>query len=99
MLRQNTIPAGVILGLLLPFLAFTLLRLLFAGLEQAGVLGASDFSDNFRIRTIALVAVGLNALLLNRFQKQYYTQSMRGVVIATGIYIIAWLAYFSGSIF
>ncbi len=99
MLRQNRIQAGIILGLLLPFIAFMLLRLLFSGLEQAGVLGPSDFSANFRIRTIALVAVGLNALLLNRLQKEYYTQSMRGVVVATGIYIIAWLVYFSGSIF
>ena len=76
MLRQNRIQAGLILGLLLPFIAFTLLQLLFGGLEQLGVLGPSDFSPNFRLRTIALVAVGLNALLLNRLQKQYYTQAM-----------------------
>ena len=99
MLQQNRIQAGLILGLLLPFVVFSFLQLLFGGLEQIGFLGPSDFSPNFRVRTIALVAVGLNALLLNSFQKRYYTQAMRGVVIATGIYIIAWLAYFSSSIF
>ena len=99
MLRQNTIQAGVILGLLLPFVVFMLLRLVFDGLEQGGIIGAGDFSENFRLRTIALVAIGLNIILLNRFQQNYRTQSMRGVVIATAIYVIVWLIYFGNSIF
>lgn len=99
MLRQNTIQAGIILGFLLPFVVFVVLRLLFDGLEQGGVIGAGDFSENFRMRTIALVAIGLNVILLNQFQQNYRTQSMRGVVIATAVYVIVWLVYFGNSIF
>lgn len=93
--NKNSIGIGIALGILLPIIAFGLLQLIFGQLEAMKILtDDTGFSPSFRKRTLSVVAICVNLLPLNRFQKRHMTQSMRGLVFATGVYVIIWLAYF-----
>ncbi|MCB0546000.1 MAG: hypothetical protein KDD19_00335 [Phaeodactylibacter sp.] len=94
MLNKNSIPVGLAIGLLLPLLAFGLLIALFHQLEVVGVVSDKGFSPMFRERTTGIIAICLNLIPLNAFQKRRAINSMRGVVLATVLYVIAWVVYF-----
>jgi len=94
MLNKNSIPLGLAIGIALPLLAFGLLMLLFHQLEAVGAVSGKGFSPMFRERTTGIIAICLNLAPLSAFQKRRAINSMRGVVLATVLYVIAWVVYF-----
>jgi hypothetical protein len=68
-------------------------------LEKQGAASGSGLSINFRERTLAIVAIAINILLINIFRGRRWEHAMRGVVIATGLLAIAWLIRFGPSLF
>jgi hypothetical protein len=93
--KNNNIWAGLALGIILPILGFGILQLIFDQLEAMEILtDDTGFSPSFRGRTLAIVALCINLLPLNRFQKLRMTDSIRGLVLATGVYIILWLVFY-----
>ncbi|MCO6477338.1 MAG: hypothetical protein J5I94_11985 [Phaeodactylibacter sp.] len=94
MWNKNTIPVGLAIGILLPLLAFGLLMLLYNQLEAAGIVSEEGFSPMFRERTTGVIAICFNLIPLNAFQKRRAINSMRGVVLATVVYVIIWVVYF-----
>ncbi len=87
------------MGFALPLVAFGLLYLLFKGLEAQGWVSTEGFRPKFRERTLSIIAIGLNALLLNYYQKRRATNTMRGIAIATFIFVTIWLVLFSQYLF
>jgi len=98
MLKKNEIWVGLILGLLLPIIGFGILYGIFAYLDRADAVSNIGLGEDFRLRTIGIVSIGLNAILLNKKNKKRATRSMRGIVLATFIYIIVWLIYFGDTV-
>ncbi len=98
MFKKDNIFIGLGLGILIPLVAFILLYLLFGQLESAGMASGEGFSPTFRQRTLAIVAICLNIIPFNIFQKRRFTQSMRGLAIATVVYAIIWVGYFGKEI-
>ena len=94
MWNKNSIPIGLGIGVAIPLLAFGLLMLLYNKLEAGGIVSEEGFSPMFRERTSAIIAICLNLIPLNAFQKRRAINSMRGVVLATVLYVIAWVIYF-----
>ena len=94
MLQKDEIWVGLIYGVVLPIAGFFLLYNLFSLLEIKGAASGAGFSENFRERTLAIVAIALNLIPLSRFRKLRYEQAMRGVVIATGVLAILWIIFF-----
>lgn len=94
MLQRDEIWVGLLYGILLPAAGFFLLYNLFSLLEIKGAASGAGFSENFRERTLAIVAIALNLIPLNRFRKLRWEQSMRGVVIATAVLALLWLIFF-----
>jgi len=94
MFNKNSFINGMLLGFLIPIITFGLLMLLYSGLEASGIIGQGTLSENFRVRTMAIVAIGFNVFPMNRFQKRRYTDSMRGIVIPTMVFVIIWMLYF-----
>jgi amino acid permease len=94
MMNRNTILIGLLVGLVLPFVGYAILLMIYDGLEAAGLLSGVGFSSNFRQRTLGIVAVCLNLIPLNYFQKRRMTQAMRGLVGATIVYAVGWFVYF-----
>ncbi len=98
MFNKNNIYIGLGIGVLIPLTTFILLYFLFGQLESAGMASGQGFSSSFRQRTLAIVAICLNIIPFNIYQKRRFTQSMRGLSIATVLYAIIWLAYFGRQI-
>ncbi|MCR9289459.1 MAG: hypothetical protein NXI23_18965 [Bacteroidetes bacterium] len=98
MFDKNTIPNGLIIGILVPLIGFPLMYGLFTGLESIGIMDDAGFRPQFKIRTTAIIAIAINAYILNKFQAKRATDSMRGVTIATFIYVIVWMAVFAKTI-
>lgn len=94
-LARNSRTLGFILGLVLPMLAFGILYLLFQGLQSLNWVSTEGFRPMFRERTLSMISIGLNALLLNYYQKLRATETMRGIVVVTFLLIAIWLAVFS----
>jgi hypothetical protein len=98
MFDKNTIPNGLIIGIMVPLIGFPLMYGLFTGLESIGIMDDAGFRPQFKIRTTAIIAIAINAYILNKFQAKRATDSMRGVTIATFIYVIVWMAVFAKTI-
>ena len=100
MFKESSFVNGFIVGVLVPLAAYVLLTAIMQGIDA--YLGTPDeplFSTGFRYRTFALVAIGLNAIPMNIANKKRQTNTMRGIVIPTSIFIGLWLWKFGGYIF
>lgn len=94
MFNKNALVHGLLIGLLAPLVVAGVLFLLFKGLDQLDIMNATGFRPLFRERTITLVGIAANALVINRFNKKRFTESMRGVSLATIAYVVVWLLVF-----
>ena len=98
MLKKNEIWVGLVLGLIVPVIGFGVLYGIFAYLDRADAVSNIGLGEDFRLRTIGIVSIALNAILLNKRNKRRATRTMRGIVIATFIYIVVWLVYFGDTV-
>jgi hypothetical protein len=94
MLNKNSIWIGLMLGLLVPSIIYLMLLQVFSLLETKGVASGVGFSENFRERTLAIVALAINLYLLGVYRKRRWELSMRGIVIATTLLALLWLYFF-----
>lgn len=99
MLQRDEIWIGLLYGLLVPFMGFLILFNLFSLLEIKGAASGAGFSENFRERTLAIVAIAFNLYILSRFRKLRRENAMRGVVIATSLLAIVWLIRYGLKLF
>ena len=86
-------------GILLPVLSLVMLHQIFNLLEKLGGVSDTGFSPNFRERTLAILAIAINLVLLNLFRKRRWELAMRGVVIATTILAAAWVGIYGVKLF
>ena len=98
-LNKDNLWIGLAVGLLVPFVGYALLLVAYEQLEAMAFASDSWFSPNFRERTLAVIAICLNIIFMNRFRRRRMTESMRGVVFATMLYVFIWVVYFSGTLF
>ena len=94
MLNKNELWVGLLLGLLLPAVTYTILFQIFSLLEIKGAASTKGFSENFRERTLAIVALATNLYLMSTYRRRRWDKTMRGVVIATALLAIVWLYVF-----
>ncbi|MBK7337298.1 MAG: hypothetical protein IPJ00_14535 [Saprospirales bacterium] len=94
MFNKNSFVTGLILGLFIPLAVSGGLFLLFKILDQMNIMSVTGFRPLFRERTITLIGIVANALVINRFNKQRFTESMLGVSVATFVYVFIWVLVF-----
>jgi len=82
-MNKNSMPFGLILGIIIPIVAFGLLY----GLEAAS-------GKDFKEQTIVLLAICFNLIPFNIFNKKKHIQSMRGVILPTIIFAFAWALHY-----
>ena len=99
MLNRNTLWVGLLLGLLVPTLTYMILLQIFSLLEIKGAASGAGFSENFRERTLGIVALATNLFLLNLYRRRRWEKTMRGIVIATTILALAWLYVYGLKLF
>ena len=97
---KNKIWFGIIVGLAIPFVGYAIFLTVFDALEAAELIGgASDVSPQFRQRTSGILAIALNLIPLNIFQKRRFDSATRGLVLPTIGYAVFWVVYFSNYLF
>ena len=92
--RYDRVVVGMIAGSILPVVTFVVLYVIFAELNKLGIISREGLTTDFRIRTISLVSIGANVVLVKYFQNRYAYRAVRGVVFPTFVFIIAWILYY-----
>ncbi len=90
MFRQNSLLIGFAIGVTVPVLGYILLESLFAALEGLGVTTPTGEGIRLRDRTMALLAICCNLLPFWRFNTRFTEATMRGVLIATALFVVGW---------
>ncbi len=91
---RNAVWWGFLLGVLTPVVGYALLLVLIEQIEAAGWFPRGGGSP-FHTRTVILIAVCLNVLPFQWYQRCKYTQTMRGIVFATLVASGVWLYFFA----
>ncbi len=94
MLRKDSLPLGLLIGLLIPFIGYALLLEIYDQLESHLLISDLGMTTNFRDRTIALLAVCFNLIPFMFYNNNRCYNTMRGLVFPTVILAIAWFVYF-----
>lgn len=99
MQKQNKIWVGLLTGILFPALAFILLYQIFSILEKLGAVSNKGFSPNFRERTLAILSLAVNMILINMYRRRRWELAMRGIVIATTLLAFVWVFVYGLKLF
>jgi predicted tellurium resistance membrane protein TerC len=85
--RKNNLNIGIGLGIIFPMLFFGI------------VLGITNLTSvNFKLRSVALIGLCSNMILMQIFRKNRSNESIRGVVFATIGLAAIWFIYFGQEI-
>lgn len=95
---QDKIIIGLILGFLIPVVGYAILLEIYDLMSNGGIISDQGFSQTFRERTIALLAICFNLIPFTFFNKKRMQNGMRGLVFPTVLFVIVWLFYFKDSI-
>jgi hypothetical protein len=93
-LKRDSVWNGMAFGILLPAAVYGVLWLLYAFLESVGVLTDIGFAEDFRTRTLSLVAICSNLVLMQLYRKSYRNETVRGTLIASMILVFIWFMKF-----
>lgn len=93
--KYDHIVSGIITGLIVPILGFFLFTGIYELLDHLDFLNPIGLAPNFRERTIRLLAIILNVIPTQIFNKKNWTEAMRGIVFPTLLYVGLWM-YFYG---
>jgi hypothetical protein len=80
-------------------MVYGILLSLMDGLHSFEIVDKDNFASDFRTRTLTLVAIGCNAFFMQYFNNKKWTNSMRGLILPTMIYIAVWLINFFDLLF
>ena len=98
MLREDNIMIGIAIGVTIPVLGYLLVDGLLGLLETLGVRGMGNSIITFKDRTMMLIALCANLIPFWMQSKLRNDNTMRGILIATAIYAIAWFVIYGTEI-
>jgi hypothetical protein len=94
-LKRDSVWKGLVIGLLLPVAVYGVLRLLYEFLDAMGVFSDVGFAEDFRTRTIALIAICSNLILMQVYRKSHqHHETIRGMLVASMILVAIWFFVF-----
>lgn len=94
MLKTNSFFQGFLLGILIPILAYGIFYGLISYFNLDFPKPGSRLNTGSIIRTAGIVAIGLNSIPMNLAYKRKQTNTMRGIVIPTFLFVALWLYYY-----
>jgi hypothetical protein len=99
-IHRGNVFVAFFMGIFLPCAGFYLVQWLFQLAEAQGMVDAASSSiGSRRFRTTCLIAICINLLPLQVFQRRKENKSVRGLVIATVLLAFVWVIYFYESLF
>ncbi len=87
-LKKDSVWVGIAIRLVFPIAMYGFLRLLYAFLDTMGVFSDIGFAEDFRTRTLALIAICSNLLLMQLYRRtHYHHETTRGMLIASMLFV------------
>jgi len=96
---KDSLILGILMGAFVPVVAYALLLTLKDALLSGGILPELWDTLPSTIRTIAVLAICANLILIQFFNSRRFTNAMRGLVFPTFAYIILWFVVYGAEIF
>jgi hypothetical protein len=97
--QRNHVLVGLGIGLAIPIISYALILTILEGIDSMAGFSQVILAQAIKPRTLALIAICVNILIMQYYKKMRAEESMRGVFIAVGILAIAWIAKYGGEIF
>lgn len=85
---------GLVLGLMIPFVGYALLLIGYEQLDEMGITNNKTLSEDFRERTIGLLAISFNLIPFAIYNAKRHINTMRGLVFPTMIFVVIWFVKF-----
>lgn len=90
----------MILGLIAVIVGFGIVSLIFEFLVSTGIMDeASGIGQSKRTRTVWLLAICVNIIIIQFFNKRTYHKTQRGVAIISVIAAFTWVFYYMNTLF
>lgn len=89
-MMKNSFITGIVVGAVWPIVIYGLLLFLFDTLIKMGLLDPMRISTDLKQRTLPLVALCSNALVMQYLHKKNWTETMRGLVFPTLLFAGIW---------
>lgn len=82
---------GIIAGLVSPVIVYAILFVLYEFLDTMGVFSDIGFAEDFRTRTLALIAICSNLVVMQFFRRSHWRhETIRGMLIASMLLVGIW---------
>jgi hypothetical protein len=92
--KRDSVWTGLVIGIVLPVAVYGVLFLLYSFLDAAGVFSDVGFAEDFRTRTLGLISICSNLILMQTIRRSYRNETIRGILIASMILVIIWFFKF-----
>jgi uncharacterized protein YybS (DUF2232 family) len=93
--KKDSVWFGLIIGLIIPAIVYAILLLLYHFLDTVGVFSNTGFAEDFRTRTLALISICSNLIIMQTYRKMHRNhETIRGVLIASMILVVIWFFKF-----
>jgi len=99
-MNRNSTLFGFCMGVVAPVLGFFLVRGAFDLMVNFNLMDYSSMDmGSKRLRTVTLIAICFNILLLQRFKSKQEAPVVKGIAMATMLYAGVWVFMFAKSLF
>lgn len=93
--KKDSVWFGLVLGLVSPVVIYFLLLMIYSFMDAIGVFSDIGFAEDFRTRTLALIAICANLFIMQLYRKAHrYHETIRGALMASMILVAAWFWMF-----
>jgi hypothetical protein len=90
-LKKDSVWIGLLFGLLIPIAVYLFLLLIYQLMDSMGIFSDVGFAEDFRTRTLALIAICSNLVFMQTFRKSHHRhETTRGILIASMILVGIW---------
>jgi hypothetical protein len=93
-LKRDSVWTGMAMGIVVPIVVYGILFLLYSFLDSIGIFSDIGFADDFRTRTLGLISICSNLVLMQFLRKSYRNETTRGILIASMILVVIWFLRF-----
>ncbi len=92
--KRDSVWTGLVIGILLPVVVYSVLYVLYSFLDAAGIFSDTGFAEDFRTRTLGLISICSNLILMQSFRKSYRNETIRGILMASMVLVVIWFFKF-----
>ena len=88
--KRDDVWTGMLLGLIIPIVVYGILFLIYTFMDSVGLFSDVGFAENFRTRTLSLIAICSNLILMQSYRRSYRNETIRDILISSMVLVAVW---------